>query len=111
MKVMLWNICREEDGVLSFEWTLLVTLLTIGVVGGLAGVRDAIIDELGDFSQAALALDESYSIQDPLFIHVHDTVESGAANSAFVDAAQYEDCTRITIGSVIQQQDELDTDS
>ena len=24
----LW---REEDGVLSFEWTLLVTLLTIGI--------------------------------------------------------------------------------
>ena len=27
--IKMW---REDDGVLSFEWTLLVTLLTIGVV-------------------------------------------------------------------------------
>ena len=32
----LLSIWREDDGVLSFEWTLLLTLLTIGVVGGLA---------------------------------------------------------------------------
>ena len=37
----MWN---EEEGVLSFEWTLLVTLLVLGIVGGLAGARDAIID-------------------------------------------------------------------
>ena len=30
---LVWT---EEDGVLSFEWTLLLTLLTIGIVGGLA---------------------------------------------------------------------------
>ena len=32
---------KEDDGVLSFEWVLLVTLLTIGIVGGIAGARDA----------------------------------------------------------------------
>jgi Flp pilus assembly pilin Flp len=41
----LWH---EEDGVLSFEWVLLVTLLVLGIVGGLAAARDAVIDELGD---------------------------------------------------------------
>jgi len=53
----LWT---EEDGVLSFEWTLLLTLLTIGIVSGLAGARDAIIDELGDVAQAAQALNQSF---------------------------------------------------
>lgn len=57
--IQMW---REEDGVLSFEWTLLLTLLTIGVVGGLAGARDAIIDELGDVAQAAQGIDQSYSL-------------------------------------------------
>jgi hypothetical protein len=52
----------EEDGVLSFEWTLLLTLLTIGIVGGLAAARDAIIDELGDVAEAAQAFDQSYSL-------------------------------------------------
>jgi len=62
MKRVLGRMLREDDGVLSFEWTLLVTLLTIGIVGGLAGARDAIIDELGDVAQAAQGIDQSYTI-------------------------------------------------
>jgi Flp pilus assembly pilin Flp len=59
---ILHRLWHEEDGVLSFEWTLLVTLLTIGVVGGLAAARDAVIDELGDVAQAAQGIDQSYSL-------------------------------------------------
>jgi hypothetical protein len=53
----LWH---EDDGVLSFEWTLLLTLLTIGLVSGIAAARDAIIDELGDVAEAAQGIDQSY---------------------------------------------------
>src|SRR5687768_12998587 len=53
MTKMLTRLAREEDGVLSFEWVLLLTLLTIGIVSGLTAARDAIIDELGDIAQAA----------------------------------------------------------
>jgi hypothetical protein len=56
----LRKIWHEDDGVLSFEWTLLLTLLTIGVVSGLAVARDAIIDELGDVAEAAQGIDQSY---------------------------------------------------
>jgi Flp pilus assembly pilin Flp len=61
---MKWlaQVWREEDGVLSFEWTLLLTLLTIGIVSGLAAARDAIIDELGDIAQAAQGIDQSFSL-------------------------------------------------
>jgi Flp pilus assembly pilin Flp len=55
----LW---RDDDGVLSFEWTLLLTLLTIGIVSGLTAARDAIIDELGDVAEAAQAIDQSFSL-------------------------------------------------
>ena len=41
----LYRVWTEDDGVLAFEWILLVTLLTIGIVGGIAGVRDAVIDD------------------------------------------------------------------
>ena len=44
MNKFLTQVWKEEDGVLTFEWVLLVTLLTIGVVSGIAGARDAIID-------------------------------------------------------------------
>ncbi len=52
---------REEDGVLSFEWSLLVILLIFGIVSGLCAARDGIIDELSDQAAAILAFDQSYS--------------------------------------------------
>ena len=87
----LWT---EDDGVLSFEWTLLVTLLTIGIVSGLAGARDAIIDEFGDVAQAMLALDHSMTIDFPLEVIVHTGPSSSASDSGFVDALFYSDCDR-----------------
>ena len=59
---------QRDDGVLTFEWILLVTLLVIGIVGGLSSVRDAILSELGDVAAAAVAVDQSYSVAaDPCF--------------------------------------------
>jgi Flp pilus assembly pilin Flp len=85
---------KEEDGVLSFEWVMLVTLLTIGIVSGLTGARDAIIDELGDVAQAMLALDQSYTISFPLDVDVHVEDPSSASDSMFIDGALFLDCDR-----------------
>jgi Flp pilus assembly pilin Flp len=71
MRTLLLRLWREDDGVLSFEWTVLTSLLTVGVVSGIASVRDAVIDEMGDLSQAMVALDQSYYIQPPLGVQVH----------------------------------------
>lgn len=92
-KVM--ELLKAEDGVLSFEWVLLVTLLTIGIVGGLSAARDAIIDELGDAAQAMLALDQSYTIDFSLEQSVHVVTNgSGGSDSGFIDAAAFTDCLR-----------------
>jgi Flp pilus assembly pilin Flp len=86
---------REEDGVLSFEWTLLLTLLVLGIVGGLAAARDAILDEFGDVAQAMLSLDHSMTISFPLLVTVHNQSDpSSASDSVFIDAMIYTDCTR-----------------
>lgn len=61
MTQLLKKVWTEDDGVLTFEWTILVVVLVIGIVSGIAGARDAIIDELGDTAQALLAFDQSYS--------------------------------------------------
>ena len=58
----LRRLWREDEGVLTFEWTLLLTLLVIGIVSGLTGARDAIIDELGDIAAAAVSLDQTYTV-------------------------------------------------
>ncbi len=105
MKSFTKRMWMEDEGVLSFEWILLVTLLTIGIVGGVAAVRDAIIDEMGDVAEAMLNLDQSYWINDPLTVYVHDNEQSGnAANSSFVDAFNYLDCDRALPLPVGQQQ-------
>ena len=106
MKKVLSRMWKEEDGVLSFEWVLLVTLLTIGIVGGLSAARDAIIDELGDVAQAMLALDQSYTIDFPLNIDVHTTDSSSASDSRFIDAAVYADCGRASFAGQGAQTDD-----
>ena len=101
MKVTLTRLWKEDDGVLAFEWVLLVTLLTIGIVGGLAAARDAMIDELGDVDQAMLAVDQSYFLSPSLAIEVHAPPSadgpSGQPSSEFIDAFYYLDCDRNTL--------------
>ena len=109
MKKVLARVWKEQDGVLSFEWVLLVTLLTIGIVSGLSAARDAIIDELGDVAQAMLALDQSYTIDFPLDIDVHTVDSTSASDSSFTDAAFYQDCGRTTVPTG-QNPGAIDTD-
>ncbi len=94
MQRQLATIWNEQDGVLSFEWILLVTLLAIGIVGGVAAARDAIVDELGDAAEAMLALDGSYTIALPLILTIDGQAIGGASDSGFIDAAVYVDCAR-----------------
>ena len=110
MKSLLGRMWKEEDGVLTFEWVLLVTLLTIGVVSGLAGARDAIIDELGDVAQAMVSVDQSYTINVPLAAFVHIESFSGQSDSEFLDDAVYSDCGRIDPSSVPDQGPQDDTE-
>jgi hypothetical protein len=90
---LIWN---EDDGVLSFEWVLLVTVLTIGVVAGIAAARDAIIDELGDVVEAAIALDQSYRVDFAPDITIHDfPAAQCGSDSQFTDrATQFNDSDR-----------------
>ncbi len=37
-------------GMLTFEWILLISLLVIGIIGGLAAVRNALICELNELT-------------------------------------------------------------
>ena len=60
IKRFMGRVWHEQEGVLSFEWTLLVTLLVIGIVGGIAATRNAIIDELRDVAKASKSMNQSY---------------------------------------------------
>jgi len=87
VKSLLNRVWREDEGVLTFEWILLITVLVIGIVGGLSAVRDAMLTELGDVVEAMISLDQSYSILNPWEIAVPDCVPDGASDSTFTDEA------------------------
>ena len=111
MKKMFARMMKEDDGVLSFEWILLLTLLVIGIVSGVSAARDAIIDEFGDVAQAMLALDQSYTIDFPLNVDVHTVDSTSASDSSFTDALFYLDCTRTNAPTGQVPQFVLDIDS
>lgn len=62
MRNLLSAMWVEDEGVLSFEWTIIAIVIVFGIVGGLAAARDAIIDEMGDLAEAYLNVDQSYSL-------------------------------------------------
>ena len=63
---MLKRLWCEDEGVLTFEWILLITVLVIGIIGGLSIVRDAINVELANVAAAILSLDQSYTLANPV---------------------------------------------
>ena len=115
MKRCLWNMWSEQDGVLSFEWTLILTLVVIGIVSGLAGARDAIIDELGDFAEAAQGIDQSFSLAGLSIDFNGDAVIDFTTNdSVYTEGPEdsvYTDCTRAVAPTGQNPQQVLDSDS
>ena len=47
---------KRRLGILTFEWILLVTLVVIGIIGGLSAVRNAILCELNDLDHCIQAM-------------------------------------------------------
>jgi Flp pilus assembly pilin Flp len=108
MKRFVNQLWQEDDGVLSFEWVLIITLVVIGIVGGLAAARDAIIDELGDIAEATLSFDQSYSIPAMDLNGDLDTDDPGEGEQVYVDdAGAYVDCARGNFEGQPERQDEI----
>ncbi len=53
----------DDQGVLSFEWILLITVLVIGIVGGLSAVRDGMLDKPGDVTGAVVNINPGWPIE------------------------------------------------
>ena len=79
----------DEEGVLSFEWTLLCVLVVFGIVSGISAARDAIIDELGDLAGAVVGINQSFSFS--------GLTDLGIPGSSYTDVqATVSDCGRQT---------------
>ncbi len=85
MKV-LHQIWKDEAGfVVSTELVLIATILVIGMVVGLATVRNAVVQELGDVAMAIGNINQSYT-----YTGVQGRNNSSAtAGSAFQDELDF----------------------
>ena len=112
MKRFLNKIWTEDDGVLTFEWVLLITVLVIGIVGGLAAARDAIIDELGDVAEATINFNQSYFIAGLTVLDGNGQPVLVLPEQQFTDTpAQYTDCGRATgVSGALAQDSANDAD-
>ncbi len=61
---------RKKKGVITFEWILLFSLLLIGIIGGVAIIRDALILESTEVADAILHNNKSYIVSPPAEVRV-----------------------------------------
>jgi len=52
VQLPLKHSARCRQGSIALEWILLLTIVVIGVLGGLAAVRNATVKEITDLSKA-----------------------------------------------------------
>jgi Flp pilus assembly pilin Flp len=77
----LWN--DEAGAIISAELVLIATILVIGVIVGLASLRDAVVTELADVGQAISQVNQSYEYTGILG-HLNFT-----AGSIFIDLPDF----------------------
>ena len=58
MMKKLWN--DEVGAIVSAELVLVLTILVIGMIAGLASLRDAVVSELADVAQAIANVNQGY---------------------------------------------------
>lgn len=88
MKILFARFWNEEHGaILSAEVMLVASVLVIGVIAGLSSLRDSVVTELADLSQALANLNQSYSYSG---VSGHHTFSGGGHfhdNTDFCDTA------------------------
>ncbi len=98
---MMRQLLNDEAGFLiSAELLLILTLMICGVVVGMATVRDALVQELGDVAEAIGALDQSYNYRALRAPREKGGTHARCGGSGFNDEEDDCDCKGIILRSV-----------
>ena len=92
------KLFNDEAGFLiSAELVLIFTVIFCGVAVGIVMVRDALVQELGDVSEAIGALNQSYSYRGVQGDNtLGDSVHGSCAGSGFADEIDDCDCKGVS---------------
>ncbi len=101
MKSMFRNFVRSEEGfILSTEAVLIGTITVLGMIVGLAEIRNNVVQELGDYSQAVAQLSQDYSYSSVSDTNVASAIFSYGSvfsDTTDIQAAQATDANGITV--------------
>ncbi|MFN9035794.1 MAG: hypothetical protein ACK5YO_05845, partial [Planctomyces sp.] len=85
MKNMFRSFLRSEEGfVLSTEAVLVGTILVLGMIVGLAEIRNAVVQELADYSQAVAQLSQDFAYTSVTSTNVNTNIQT--SGSQFSDS-------------------------
>lgn len=73
---------QDETGLLAFEWVLLLTVLIIGIIGGMAVLRDTLVVKYGNLVGAVGKLDQSCGYSGCPYLENNGTT---VTNNTFTD--------------------------
>lgn len=83
---MIQQLWADEAGaVISSELVLVITIVSLGMVVGLATVRDQVIQELGDTAAAVARMNQSFSFSG---ITGHHSSTAGSVFNDEIDSCQ-----------------------
>ena len=77
---------RNRRGILTFEWVLLFAVLTIGIVGGIAVMRDTLSLKYMQVGGAVGSLNTSYKVDAPTGLAHSDMVIPAMSDTSSVIA-------------------------
>ena len=101
---MLRHLWSEDEGFLTFEWILLLTLLIVGVIGGIAAIRDAVLHETQGIVGAMVSLDQSYDVVPPLGVGVDSLIPVGSNCSSTASFSRFNDSAVYAVGRFTPEQ-------
>jgi len=101
---MLKRLWLNDEGVLTFEWILLLTLLVIGVIGGVAAIRDAVLHEAQGTAGAIVSLDQGYVVNAPLGVGVDSMTPTGSSCTSSASVYGFQDEADISFGRLTELQ-------
>ncbi len=99
MKKMILGFVRGEEGfLLSTEALLIGTIAVLGLIVGLANVRNAVAQELGDFSQAVAFLSQDYAFTSVTSSNVGTDIQT--SGSIYADAVDTQQAVAVVANGV-----------
>jgi Flp pilus assembly pilin Flp len=65
LRALVAELWRDDRGLVSLEYMLLGTIVTLGMAGGLASLRDAAAGEMKEYGSGVREVIQSYRAQVP----------------------------------------------